>query len=105
MLSSRLRGRLRVQRASAQPRLSMESHRAPLRTALEGVGPVDGFDVQALPEVHETVHRTVEVVRMAGQGRGVDGPGRGAADDREGRALSRPGVAPQLRNGRQHPTW
>jgi hypothetical protein len=95
-------------RAAARPARdgpAQAEHGEPARAALhrlEGIGTVDVLDMQALPEVQQAVDGTVEIVRMAGQRRRIDGPGRGAADDRKG-VGRHAGIAAQLGDGRQHP--
>ena len=50
------------------------------------IGTVDLVGREVFPHLRQHFHRGVEAVGMAGQRGGVDGPGRGAADDAEGRA-------------------
>ena len=104
-LSSSDCGRMRRQRASAQPIDTSVSQRAPLRITLSESAPYTwlAWNCRHTRAMRRTARSGC---RPAGQRGGVDGARRGAGDDgkRVGLATCAAGLA-QVGNRLQHPTW
>jgi hypothetical protein len=66
----------------------------------QGVGAIDLGSVKVAPDFLQVVHPLAEVLGEAGQRGGVDGAGRGAADD--GKRVV-PRLRQQFADGAQHP--
>jgi len=95
----------RARAAPAVQRPAQRHHRQPLRAGADHsqrIGGIDLVDVDVLPDVHQPVDRGAEVVGLAGQRGSVDRAGGSAGNHLEGVVAGGAGVAPELRDGREH---
>ena len=69
---------------TSQPATSMPSHFEAGAAHAQGIGAIDVAGVHVLPDGGYHLDGLAEVVGQAGDAGGVDGPGRGAAEDGKG---------------------
>ncbi|MNT01343.1 hypothetical protein D3C72_1358040 [compost metagenome] len=79
-----------AERQQGQPARARADH-------AQRIGSVHLLDFDVLPHVEQLLHAFAEIIGTAGQRRGVDGTGRGAADDVERVARRCPARFPQYR--------
>ncbi len=98
--------RARSRAAPARDGPAQRQHRQPARTGAhhaEGVGAIDLVGAEVAPDVHDTGHREVEAVGVAGQRGSVDRASRRAGNDAERVVARCAGFAADTRHGLEHP--